>query len=535
MTKRWLFLVSLLCAYPAVASAQTTGVTITLSSLTLEEQRINIEDLEEDEENPAPIRLSWQVAGLGAGAFDYELTYGAITQTSTTPPRLRVIESDSFAEAQGDQPAGVQLRVELFLRDVIADADDLPPSLGGFGRNDYDEAICVNVFPAGNPDFNQTTSQCWTFEVDTLAPVPPQITELVPGENRVQVRWERINDNDIEFYEIVYCTNASTLTVSFETLPCTDPRASGTISDTLSEASISDGILNGERVAVALRSIDDFDNVGDTGGVEAVFPTSVDDFFELYDGNEDGGFCFIATAAYGSYAHPLVRVLRAFRDGVLKRTAVGEVFVWAYYRYAPPIANRVAADPTLAGWIRLWLVPVAILAIVIMLSPFIAMFWLGRLAWRSRGNRRAGAKGASVARTAALILAGASVLLGFSGVAQATRPESDLSVVGIGLEFKGGPYSGAIQEETGFSEVFPAESRPMFTLGVDVQVFRGFGTATVGSSIGYVRYSGLGLFGKGSPTPGTPSSDSNAFSLIPLTLQVGYRFDVLADNTWIPL
>ncbi|MEO1339357.1 MAG: CFI-box-CTERM domain-containing protein, partial [Myxococcota bacterium] len=321
----------------------------------------------------------------------------------------------------------------------------------------------------------------------------------------------------------------STNTISFETLPCANPRASGTISDTLTESSISDGILNGERVAVAMRSIDDFDNVGLPGDVEAVFPTSVDDFFELYDGGEDGGFCFIATAAYGSYAHPLVRVLRAFRDRVLKRTAIGEAFVWAYYRYAPPVANKVAADPALAGWIRLWLVPVAALAILIMLCPLFAMLWLGRLAWRSRAVRASRA-----ARTAALLLVGAAVLLSFSSVAHATRPKADLPV-GIGLEFKGGPYSGAIQDETGFGEVFDSESRPLFTLGVDVQVFRAFGTATVGGSIGFLQYTGKGLFGKGSPTPGTPSSDTNVFSLLPMTLQIGYRFDVLADNTWIPL
>ena len=68
------------------------------------------------------------------------------------------------------------------------------------------------------------------------------------------------------------------------------------------------------------------------------------DFFELYraqGGQEDGGFCFIATAAYGSYAHPTVRVLRLFRDLVLEVTPAGHVFVSFYYRVSPPLAAMI--------------------------------------------------------------------------------------------------------------------------------------------------------------------------------------------------
>ena len=453
------------------------------------------------------------------------MTYGAISESNQNPPLLRVTGSDGFAEPEGDQPIANQLRVETTLRRVITSTADLPRVFGGQGRDDYDESICVNVFPDGNPDFNQTFSDCWTFEVDTLAPTAPRVTNLVPGEDRVEVQWEAITDNNIEFVEIVYCVNASTLTVSFAELPCSESerRFSGTISDTQTSASISDGIRTGERVVVAMRAIDEFDNVGEVGNVDDIIPTAVDDFFEIYTGNEDGGFCFIATAAYGSYAHPMVQVLRTFRDRVLNATPLGAAFVWAYYTYAPPLAEAVAADPELAAWVRVWLVPLVAVALLIMCCPLLAAGWVLRRGWL--WIRRWDAAKVMVAVGVA-----ASALI-WSTAAEARRPESDLSFVGVGIEFKGGPYRGAIQDEEGFQEVFDSDGTPIFTLGVDLQVYRGFGTVTAGGSIGFATYSGRGLFAKDRQ----PSTDDNDLFMVPFTATIGYRFDWLADRTWIPL
>ncbi len=38
-------------------------------------------------------------------------------------------------------------------------------------------------------------------------------------------------------------------------------------------------------------------------------------------------WCFIATAAYGSYLHPFVNILRTFRDRVLLVSSIGSSFV----------------------------------------------------------------------------------------------------------------------------------------------------------------------------------------------------------------
>lgn len=70
-----------------------------------------------------------------------------------------------------------------------------------------------------------------------------------------------------------------------------------------------------------------------------------------------GGGCFIATAAYGSYLHPKVAELRAFRDRYLMTNAPGRLFVSLYYRLSPPIAEVIAQHEWLKAGVRGMLVP----------------------------------------------------------------------------------------------------------------------------------------------------------------------------------
>ncbi len=52
------------------------------------------------------------------------------------------------------------------------------------------------------------------------------------------------------------------------------------------------------------------------------------------------GGCYVATAVYGSYDCPEVWTLRRFRDYHLKQSALGRLFIEAYY----------ATSPTLVSW-----------------------------------------------------------------------------------------------------------------------------------------------------------------------------------------
>ena len=56
--------------------------------------------------------------------------------------------------------------------------------------------------------------------------------------------------------------------------------------------------------------------------------------------------CFIATAATGSYDHPITATLRGFRDESLRQTVTGRWFVQKYYQISPPFARWIAQRPT---------------------------------------------------------------------------------------------------------------------------------------------------------------------------------------------
>ncbi len=68
--------------------------------------------------------------------------------------------------------------------------------------------------------------------------------------------------------------------------------------------------------------------------------------------------CFIATAAYGSYLDPHVRVLRQFRDEVLTKSSFGRWFIQEYYQYSPGMATVIRQHSTLKTGTAFLLTPI---------------------------------------------------------------------------------------------------------------------------------------------------------------------------------
>jgi ribosomal protein L7/L12 len=52
--------------------------------------------------------------------------------------------------------------------------------------------------------------------------------------------------------------------------------------------------------------------------------------------------CFIATACYGDYNAPEVKLLRHYRDEVLQQSIRGRAFIKVYYTCSPPLANIIS-------------------------------------------------------------------------------------------------------------------------------------------------------------------------------------------------
>ncbi|MDD2582930.1 MAG: hypothetical protein PHR66_13145 [Desulfuromonadaceae bacterium] len=103
-----------------------------------------------------------------------------------------------------------------------------------------------------------------------------------------------------------------------------------------------------------------------------------------------GGGCFIATAAYGSYLHPQVQLLRNFRDKYLLTNAPGRAFVALYYRLSPPLADVIARHAVLRGITRLALTPI-IFAVVYPLISAVSLFLFigGAMVFRLRRKKNA--------------------------------------------------------------------------------------------------------------------------------------------------
>lgn len=93
------------------------------------------------------------------------------------------------------------------------------------------------------------------------------------------------------------------------------------------------------------------------------------------DEDDNGTYikCFIATAAYGSYMEPEVKLLRDFRDRWLLPYRPGRAFVRWYYRNSPPIADYIADHGLLRLGARAALSPI-VYSIKYPLLPVLTLF-----------------------------------------------------------------------------------------------------------------------------------------------------------------
>jgi hypothetical protein len=104
------------------------------------------------------------------------------------------------------------------------------------------------------------------------------------------------------------------------------------------------------------------------------------------DGGGSGG-CFIATAAYGSYLDPKVKILREFRDRQLLTNSVGTELVEFYYRHSPPIAHYIRERETLRTIVRS-LLTVIVYSIEFPVVAVLTLFLFAALAIRTFKGRK---------------------------------------------------------------------------------------------------------------------------------------------------
>jgi hypothetical protein len=77
------------------------------------------------------------------------------------------------------------------------------------------------------------------------------------------------------------------------------------------------------------------------------------------------GFCFIATAAYGTPMAREIQILREFRDEYLLTNPLGQACVDLYYKISPPIAEFITEHPALKPVVRAGLMPAVAMSTVV--------------------------------------------------------------------------------------------------------------------------------------------------------------------------
>jgi len=198
-------------------------------------------------------------------------------------------------------------------------------------------------------------SEVIPFQVDLKAPAAPTLEEPVEGDRNVKVKWsDSANEGETNLRYRVYWSkerfDEATKGVANQESLVTGRSLAVT------------GLDNGTEYWFGVAAVDENDNEGPLSAVTSAMPVELVDFWEGYrggteSGSDAGGYCFIATAAYGAYGADEVMRLRVFRDRFLEPYPLGHWLVRAYYRVSPPIAREVAEHAGLRAVVRALLAP----------------------------------------------------------------------------------------------------------------------------------------------------------------------------------
>lgn len=177
-----------------------------------------------------------------------------------------------------------------------------------------------------------------------------EIDAIYVGENNIEIDFESRDESAVEGYVAVY-VQASDSACSDGMMQAGEVPTAAMV-DGISVANSADdnsitltGLDNGAFYQVAIATLDEY---GNFSAISEPLCASPSESIGIGDALQtDGEYCFIATAAFGSYDHKTVRVLRTFRDKFLKHVPLGNLFIRTYYKVGPKLARYVAHNDVL--------------------------------------------------------------------------------------------------------------------------------------------------------------------------------------------
>ena len=143
------------------------------------------------------------------------------------------------------------------------------------------------------------------------------------------------------------------------------------------------GLPTGATYYLAVSSYDYTGNESTNSAEGSILIEEFETFLSDADIKEG---CFIATAVFGSYDHPAVKIFREFRDGYLLTNSIGKKVVDFYYTYGPGVAKTVKQHHILRAICLTVLMPLLILSflliklgllltLLLFVSPFLIWRW----------------------------------------------------------------------------------------------------------------------------------------------------------------
>jgi hypothetical protein len=203
-------------------------------------------------------------------------------------------------------------------------------------------------------------------------------------------------------------SDSYSITANFETYP--QPTAQLTVSSTTggSVTAPGEGTFSyplGAEVSLVAEAVSGYQftnwsgDVGTIADINAASTTiTMDSPCSIRANFSGAGWCFIATAAYGTPMAEEIGILREFRDEYLLTNAVGQILVDFYYRVSPPVAEFITEHPSLKPIVRAVLLPaVTMSTIAVNTTPVEKVVVVGLLAlvsvalaawatrWRDKG------------------------------------------------------------------------------------------------------------------------------------------------------
>lgn len=334
-----------------------------------------------------------------------------------------------------------------------------------------------------------------------------------------------------------------------------------TMSQTASSVTVS-GLTNGVAYKFVLVSVDNYQNAWVTGFDATVTPVPSTDFWEDLHGNgsdAQGGLCLLAET-YGDDSG-LTGALRAFRDNTLGGSRAGRWLTRTYYATLGKLGGYVRGSLALRVAAAVVLAPVVALALLWhwlglpgLFVLLVAAWW----AWRRRAavlrrlRRRLAPAGVAAASAVAILTLASAVARadGYAPYWENDPTATDEARQGLGEEpsevtwhvgIRIGPYTPDIDGQLGkspgpFEQMF-GSSLVLPVLDVDRILWRGYGQAGVGISVGYTQKLAhtFAQMTDTSSTSATRVADTNRFHLLPMALTATYRFTQLDDDYGIPV